>query len=85
MSILPPRGIVTLAAVPAASSRATALGSQMGPAATSSSPWRSTSAITLITSWVPPDAVLSPWSTSTMGPSLRARACAIWPARGAPS
>ena len=56
----------------------------MGPATTSSSPCRITSAITLITSCVPPDAVLSPWSTSTMGPSPSVRACAICAASGAP-
>ena len=84
MSIRPPRSRVTLAAVPASTTRFMVAGSQMGPAATSSGPWRITSSITLITSCVPPDAVLSPWSTSTMGPSPSVRACAIWPASGAP-
>ncbi len=60
MSTRPPSGRVTPAAVPASTSRRTPAGSQMGPATTSVSPWRITSSITLITSWVPPDAVLSP-------------------------
>ena len=84
MSILPPSGSVTPAAVPASTIRRTLAGSQIGPATTSSRPWRMTSSITLITSCVPPDAVLSPWSTRTIGPSPSVRACAIWPASGAP-
>ena len=60
MSTLPPSDSVTLAAVPAARMRAMLGGSQIGPATTSSSPWRVTSSITLITSCVPPEAVLSP-------------------------
>ena len=60
MSMRPPRSSVTLAAVPADTMRATAAGSQIGPATTSSRPCFITSATTLITSCVPPDAVLSP-------------------------
>ena len=85
MSIRPPSGSVTLAAVPAARMRATLAGSQIGPATTSSRPCRITSSITLITSCVPPEAVLSPWSTSTMGPSPSVLAWAICAASGAPS
>ena len=59
-------------------------GSQIGPATTSSSPWRVTSSITLITSCVPPEAVLSPWSTRRMGPSPSDRAWAIWLDSGSP-
>ena len=84
MSMRPPSGSVTPAAVPASTRRRTPAGSQMGPATTSVSPCRMTSSITLITSWVPPDAVLSPWSTSTIGPSPSVRAWATWPASGAP-
>ena len=50
MSILPPRSSVTPAAVPASTIRLTAAGSQIGPATTSSRPWRMVSSMTLITS-----------------------------------
>ena len=81
---VPAAGPSNTPAVPACTMRATLSGSQIGPATASARPWRMASAITLITSCVPPDAVLSPWSARMIGPPSSVRARAIWAASASP-
>ena len=82
ISTLPPRGRVTVAPTPAAISVSTASASRMANTATSSSPWRMISASTAVVSSVPPEAQLSAWSMSRIGPSSRVFARATESARG---
>ena len=70
------------APMPAAISCATAAASRMAKTAMSSRPWSSASARTAMVSWVPPEAQLSAWSTSRIGPSLSSLARAIERASG---
>ena len=82
MSILPPSSSVTSAPTPALIICSTQPGSQIGPAQASSRPCFMASSITLITSCVPPEAVLSPWSAITTGALA---VPATWRARPGPT
>jgi hypothetical protein len=82
MSILPPSSRVTSLPTPALIIWSTQAGSQIGPATASSSPCFIASSITLMTSCVPPEAVLSPWSAITTGPPSSDLARATWTDRG---
>ncbi len=76
MSVLPPSGRVSVAPSPAARMRSTASGSHRAATATSSRPWRSTSAMTVIESCVAPEPQLSAWSSRMIGPRLSVAASA---------
>ena len=78
MSTLPPNSSVTSLPTPALIICSTEAGSQIGPATASSRPCFIASSITLITSCVPPEAVLSPWSAITTGPPSSDLARATW-------